>query len=156
MDEFFILKNGFEKSGDFWFLKNEETAISVNYQKSRYSEEFYLNFGIHYFDYAPFSLENPQIEFRFAQFLHAVSPDFTFPKKAHNPVENIEWVKSEIESKIFTYIQNTLLNFNLLAEKFPECLVRLESNEEDIDFVHIILTYSEVESFKDFFRRKSK
>lgn len=45
LTEFFKLNN-FKKNGKAWYKKNDHTYIVCQYQKSSFSNDFYLNFGI--------------------------------------------------------------------------------------------------------------
>lgn len=51
----FFKSNDFKKSGKSWYKKNEHTYILCQYQKSSFSDNFYLNFGIAFIGLLPTS-----------------------------------------------------------------------------------------------------
>jgi hypothetical protein len=146
--DIFFKDKGFKKKDKTWYLKNNDAVILCNFQKSAYSELFYLNFGIAFIDLFKSNKIPPpttswQWSARYEKFLEKIKIDFTTNVKAitnEGVARNMNKITQNIEAHILpTLFKFTDYNFlkTLTIKDFETTIIRLTyiKGQDFIDYV---------------------
>jgi hypothetical protein len=120
LNEFFK-SEGFKKKGQTWYRQKNDSIILCNYQKSAYSDLFYLNFGIVFIELLKSEKIPPPYYLwhwgaRYEKFLEKIKIDFSTDIKNNNISEIIcalDRISHNIKAHILP-ILSKFTNFNFL------------------------------------------
>ncbi len=112
---------GYRKSGNAFYLHNVDTIAVIEFQKSRFSESFYVNMGVWIAELCPNRIKNPKgydcHVFKRLDFPENISPNQAVNLDILNAKLNIAALLGYLEVEVSLSLQE-LANFSFFSEKF--------------------------------------
>ncbi len=125
----FLKEKGFKKTGLVWYLKNNDIYLLCEYQGSRISKSFYLNFGLYFslLTYENFTKIPKSDDWHFVGRYNQILKGFVDAPETQISLENTETdillnlnnVKVKIEKFILPYLLQ-MQDYKYFKDNFPD------------------------------------